>query len=183
MMHRNRFAHSAGVAALAAAGYLPWMLLTAPIIGTPTARALYLVAATAFHAASLGATSRRGLTLGLFTVAIGLTIVAATDSLAELCLALAVLLGVIRSVFLFRTRPARALAMEIGLLCGGLLFARFLAGASLISTALAIWGFFLVQSLFFLVAGVRVRSPGGSHPDPFEEACRRASVLLERSGV
>ena len=33
------------------------------------------------------------------------------------------------------------------------------------------------------VTGVRVRSPGGSHPDPFEEACRRASVLLERSGV
>jgi hypothetical protein len=94
-----------------------------------------------------------------------------------------VILGVARSGFLYRAAPARAVALEVGLLVGGLVFARFLSATALFPTALAFWGFLLVQSLFFLVAGVRARPPGSRGADPFEEAYQRATVLLERMGV
>jgi hypothetical protein len=83
-----------------------------------------------------------------------------------------------RSGFLHRTAPARAVAVEAGLLVGGLLFARFLAAGSL-ATTLAVWGFFLVQGCWFLVGGIVTRDDG-RNPDPFEDACARATEVLER---
>jgi hypothetical protein len=97
----------------------------------------------------------------------------------ELCVALAVVLGIARSGFLNRAAPARAVATEVVLLVGGLVFARFLAGGAT-GTALALWGFLLVQSCFFLVGGVEPRPADGRHPDPFEDACARATEVLER---
>jgi hypothetical protein len=74
--------------------------------------------------------------------------------------------------------PRRAGAGELALLLGGLLFARFLAGPSLLSAALALWGFLLMQSFFFLVAGGRSQATARDG-DPFEQAHRRALALLE----
>ena len=44
--------------------------------------------------------------------------------------------------------------LEALLLFGGLALARQLIGPSMLSLVLAVWGFFLVQSVFFLVSGV-----------------------------
>jgi hypothetical protein len=73
--------------------------------------------------------------------------------------------------------------MEVALLVPGLLFARFLTGRALLSTAFAVWGFLLVQSFFFLVAGANAAAHRERRTDPFEEAYRRAVILLERTGV
>jgi len=120
-------------------------------------------------------------TIAVGLVALGLSLVVTT--IAELAIGLAVILGIARSTVLYRAAAARAVATEAVLLLGGLLFARFLAGASLLSTALALWGFLLVQSVFFLIGGVRARSAGAPHADPFEATYRRAVALLERTGV
>jgi hypothetical protein len=61
--------------------------------------------------------------------------------------------------------------------------ARFLAAATPFATALAVWGFFLVQSVFFLVGGVQPRREPGPQPDPFEDAHARALALLDGVGV
>jgi hypothetical protein len=102
---------------------------------------------------------------------------------AELALGLAVVLGTARGAFLHRTTPARAVAIEGVLLVGGLAFARFLATGTGQPTALALWGFFLVQSCFFLVGGVEVRHADGRHPDAFEEAFARATEVIERGAA
>jgi hypothetical protein len=181
MMRCNTFARSALFAAVTAAGWLSWVLVAAPIVGIWNARALYLVALTAVYVAGVSPRGRRPLPVALVTlvVAAGVALIARTT--AELAIGLAAILGIARSGFLYRAAPARAAATEVALLVGGLAFARFLAAVSLPATALALWGFLLVQSLFFLVAGVRTRAVSGSHPDPFEEAQRRALALLERS--
>jgi hypothetical protein len=95
----------------------------------------------------------------------------------------AVVLGVCRSGFLYRTSTARAVVTEVALIIGGLLFAASLGGPSLRAILLGVWSFFLVQSLFFLVPGARPRCSGATRADPFEAAHARALALLDRGFV
>lgn len=182
-MRCNSFTRSAMFAALAAMGWLPWALIATPICGVWHARALYLGAVTVLYVAGLSPQNTRRLMIAVLVSAATAALTLVVRNTTELCIGLAVLLGVARSVFLYRATPARAVTTEAGLLLGGLLFAAFLARPSLPSTALALWGFLLVQSSFFLVGGVHVRSATLPQVDPFEEAHRRAVALLERLEV
>lgn len=183
MMRCNSFARSALFGAGAAAAWLPWVLVVAPLLGVWNARAVFLVGVTTVYLAGLSPQGRRPLPAALVIFLIAAVVALVAHTAAELAIGLAAILGIARSGFFYRAAPARAAATEVILLLGGLVFARFLAGASLTATALALWGFFLVQSLFFLVAGVQARAVSGSHPDPFEEAQRRALALLEQTGL
>jgi len=180
-MRHDSFASSVLFAALAAAGWLPWILLIGPIIGSEAARAFYLIGLSVLYVAIVS--PRRRLTFVAAVGVIATTLAFVAHSTVELCISLAVLIGIVRSALLYRAKAARAVVTEMALLLGGLLFARHLAGPSLLSTAFAIWAFFLVQSVFFLIGGVRPQRSVGTHPDPFEEAYRRAVVLLERTEI
>ena len=89
------------------------------------------------------------------------------------------ILALSRSGFLYRSQPARALLLEGALSGGGLAFAYAMAGPGLLATALAIWGFFLAQSLFFLAGGVKQRDAEPAGTDPFEKARQRALALMD----
>lgn len=179
MMRCNTFARSALFAVLAAVIWLPWVFVAGPIVGVWNARALYLITVTALYIAGLAPHGPRQITIAVVSglVACGLALAAHTT--ADLAIGLAVILGIARSAFLYRAVRVRAVTMEGALLIAGLLFARFLAGTALASTAFAVWGFLLVQSLFFLVPEVRPRGAAERQSDPFEEAYRRALALLE----
>jgi len=180
-MRWNTFGRSATFAAVAAGGWVPWALVVGAILGVWNAGALYLIGLVTCYVAGLcpQGTRRMAAVTGLAALALA----CAAGSIIELCIGLAVLLGIARSGFLYRTAPACAVLTEAVLLVGGLLFARFLGGPSLASTTLAIWGFLLVQSVFFLVAGGRARKVGARHGDGFEEVYRLATTLLDRTGV
>jgi hypothetical protein len=179
-MRWDTFVRSALFAALAAACWLPWMLIVAPFAGVGNARALYLVAIAALYVAGLTRRATRRAAAGIVTMICGIVVVAASHTTGELILGLAILLGFARSAFLYRAAPARALSREILLLGGGFVFARFLAGATPASTPLALWGFLLVQSFFFLFESGAPAATVDRGADPFEEAYRRAVALLER---
>jgi hypothetical protein len=178
-MRLDSFARSAAFAAVAALGWMPWAVVGGPILGWPAARTVYLVAVTALYAGGLAKSPPRRASVTLVAGLASVLLAAVARGTPELCVALAAVLGLARSGFLHRTAPARAAAVEAGLLVGGLLFARFLAAGPL-ATTLAVWGFFLVQSCFFLVGGTAPGRDGGRHPDPFEEACARVAEALER---
>jgi hypothetical protein len=181
MTRIDSFGRSAVFAAVAALGWIPWLVVVGAVVGGPAARALYLVAVTAVYAGGLGrGAGRRGAALLIVAVAGGV-MAAIARGLPELCLGLAVVLGTVRSGFLHRMPSARAVAIETVLLVGGLVFVRFLAGGGPHGGALALWGFYLVQSCFFLVGGVRPRAADGRPLDPFDDACARAAEVLERS--
>jgi hypothetical protein len=178
MITWNTFGKSLLFGAVAAAAWLPWMVVAAPCVGIWHARALYLVVTAAAYVFGL-APGRPRPVAALAVFLAGLAIVAVAGSTTDVALGLALALGVARSGFLYQTAPARAVTIEATLLVGGLLFARFLAGAGVFSTALAVWGFVLVQATFLLVGGTAPRLAAGPRRDPFEEAHARALRLLE----
>ena len=178
MMRWEGFARSAWFAALAALGLVPWLVLADPLLGAQVALRLYLVGLLSVYVAGLGRDRGRRIAAAFGAAAVGIGVAAMTHSIAECALGLAALLGVVRGAILYRARPAT----ELSLVTAGLLFARFLAGRSLVSMMLAVWGFFLVQSVFFLLGGVSERT-ASRHSDPFEEAHRRALALLGGGSV
>jgi hypothetical protein len=180
MTRIDSFGRSAVFAAVAALGWIPWLVVVGAVVGGPAARALYLVAVTAFYAGGLARSTARRASALLVVVVAGGILAAIARGLPELSLGLAVVLGTARSGFLHRIAPARAVAIEAALLVGGLVFARFLAGGAPHGSALALWGFLLVQSCFFLVGGVQPLAADGRPLDPFDDACARAAEVLER---
>ena len=102
------------------------------------------------------------------------------DSLETRWLGLTLLLAFLRSGLSFSMRPARAVVVEIALLGGGIVMAVWLAGAGWFGEALGLWGYILVQSLYFLVPGRRrPRLQGSFDGDPFDRARDRLNDLLE----
>jgi hypothetical protein len=180
MMRIDSFGRSAVFAAVAALGWIPWIVLVGPFVGAPAARALYLVAVIAVHAGALATSVARRASTMLAVATTGVLLAWIARGLPELCIGLAVALGVARSALLSRTAPARAVVVESLLIVGGLAFARFLAGGSAHAMTLALWGFLLIQGCFFLVGGARDRAADGRPLDPFDDACARAAELLER---
>ncbi len=178
-MRWNTFGRSAVFAAVAGCGVMPWLFVAAPLLGVRGALSVYLVAATAAYVTGMAPSLRRGFGAGIFIMMLGGPFAALAHALPELALGLAVLLAVARTGLVYRTRSPRAVAVEIGLVAAGLLFARFLAGSSLISVMLALWGFFLVQSVFFLLGGRGGRDASAARADPFVAACERANALLD----
>jgi hypothetical protein len=194
MIRCDCFARSVVFAAVAAAGCLPWAVLAVPLVGPWRAQALYLVVVAVLYTAAIAPRktgARRsslvarcsGVPAALLVAGLALPVMACAHSTTELAIGLAALLGIARSGLLYRATPARAVLTEAVLLVGGLLFARALADTSWPSTALALWGFLLVQSLFFLVPAVRPRAATAPPIDPFEEAYRHAMALLDRTTV
>ena len=175
----NTFARSAVFAAVAGFGVTPWLLIAAPLLGMRWALTFYLVALAAISVLAFAPSLRRGLGACAAVAVLGGCVAVTTRTLPELALGLAALLATARGVLLYRRRSARAVALEVALIGGGLLLARFLAGPSLVSIMLALWGFLLVQSFFFLVPGARVRAPAAPQQDPFDAAHERARALLD----
>lgn len=187
MTGRAAFARSVWFAAGAGAGWPPWVLGAEAVLGRQSALALYLTAVSAAYAGAVLAPARGGgdppmtpaWVAALLAVAAAAAVAGIARTPAELAIGMAAALGLARSI-LYRVAPARRVATELMLLGGGLLFARFLIGPSLLSSAVAIWGFLLVQSLFFLLPGICPHPRPDVAGDAFEEAHRRALALLER---
>ena len=170
-------------AAVAALGWMPWLVVVGPFLGLGGARIAYLVGVAALYVAGLSPRPTRRIVAALTTVGAGIVLALVARSMSELVLGLAAVIGLARSAFLYPAAAPRAVLRELCLLGGGLVFARFLAGFAPPATAFALWGFLLVQSFFFLVDVDRAGRARAPHVDPFEEACRRATALLERTGV
>ncbi len=112
-------------------------------------------------------------------------------------MALAVCIGVLRSGLLHagdpdadpQNRPSfvRSFFIEAFLILGGLTLSRFMLNGGLFPIPLAIWGFFLVQSGFYLVGGLaqqlRETTDKESDGDRFQQACRQAYAVIENSNA
>jgi hypothetical protein len=179
---RSAFAESLWFAALAAGALPLWLLLARSLLGADRAIDAYLIAAAAAYLGTIAPARGRALVVAIVATVVGGFAAQVTRAPDELVLALGVLVAVARSGFLYRSAPARGVAVEAIITGGGLLFARFLCGPSTVALVLSIWGFFLVQSLYFLVGGAYTPGGSGRHPDPFQDAYGRAIALLEGGG-
>ena len=172
-MRGSAFLRSLGFAA-AIAGLV---LVTAPL---PQGLRGLAIASVAAHVAVVAPTRRRacagaglaaGLGAALWVLPLGLAATAASG---------AVILALCRSGVLFQARPWRAAVLEGLLLSTGLALGAILAGPHNPSRALAFWGFWLVQSGYFLAGGITPRPDDrAAAGDPFEHAQARILALLE----
>ena len=175
----NTFARSL-VFAAAAAGIAPlvWLGL-GPIVGVGNAVVLLWLAATSIYVAGIAPAHRIAVGAGAFALGGLLSLFAASTT--QVAMAAALSLAVCRSGVLYRSRPLRAIVQETALGLGGVALAAFAQGPGFpgpLAAAAGLWSYLLVQSLFFLLGGVRRRSPDGDR-DPFEHARTRLLALLE----
>jgi len=179
MMRWNSFTGTLVFGAVCAA-LLPaaWLLL-GPLMGRGDAAALYLAAAGTLYAAGLAPTLRRSLLVGCLMGGLSLGLLCLARDLVEVAVGMALLLSGFRCFSLHQSGGLRTIAVEAVLGLGGLALAGILAGPGPVGIALAIWGYFLVQAVFFLVGGLRLRSLHPSSEDPFEGARSRLLALLE----
>ncbi len=178
-MRWNGFVRSLVFAAVTALAYVPYSALISPWLGAKLALSSYLILAVSVYVTGLASTLRRGLGAALVAAPLGLGLLLISGS-PQLCAVGAVfILGLCRSGVLYRSRFGRALVLESVLGFGGLLLADFLWVGSFFPVSMALWGFFLVQSAFFLIGGVSERRDVIDDMDPFDQACTRALALLE----
>jgi hypothetical protein len=177
-MRGHSFPGSLLFAVVAALGAVAWILAARPFFGTPMATALYAILVVLVYVVAIADSWSRGVRIALLAGAVMAVLALALRTPAGLLVGAAATLALTRSGFLYRSKPARALLVEVALVVGGLLFARALLGPSPLGLALAVWGFFLIQSIFFLVGGVRRRQPDPPPIDPFEQARKRVHELM-----
>jgi len=178
MLRWDGFGRSLGFAALAALGVPVATTFGAPLLGSVTSAELYLVAVAGVYVAGLcPGRSRRVAALAMATLA-GLVLAALPLGLAGTALGAAGIVAVGRSGIAWRQPGLRGPAIEALLGGAGLLVASVLATGGLLALCLAVWGYFLVQSAYFLIGG---RAPRRDAParDPFEVARARLERLLE----
>ena len=165
--------------AVAAAAGLPvaaWLL--SPLLGASAALATYTGATAIVYLAAMAPSRRAGVAAAALAALLIAGLLVLPLRLSTLAAGAAVVIAVCRSGLLYRSRPLRAILLESTLVVGGLALAGFLAGKDLASGALAMWGFYLVQSLFPLAAGVEPRSPQ-AEVDPFDRARGQLRALLD----
>ena len=179
-MPRHRFARSLAFGAVAALAIVPFLLTFGPALGSAGALALSSVLSTSGYLAVVAPGHARGLRVGFLALVMGMVLFWSASP-STTVLGSAAILAVMRSGFLYRSRPGRALLVEASLLFAGLALAKALAGSSVSSVALAVWGFFLVESLFFLVGGTAARPEEEFAEDPFDRARREAVRLMEEA--
>jgi hypothetical protein len=163
--------------AVAAASLPVSILLTLPVLGFHGALALHGVLSSVGYAVLLSSGSRQRLAVGVVGLAGGLAVAAFSRSPGELLVLLSLGLALVRSGWLLEQRSWRALAVEGVVLVGSLASARFVAAPGLLGSALALWSWFVVQSFYFLVGGLRVRRPS-PEGDAFDAARRELLDLL-----
>ena len=176
----NRFGRSLLFAALAAGGLPAARLLLDPIVGSALATHGYLVMVAGLYAMAIAPSHRRGVAGAGFVTLLGAAIVLAGARTPELALGLAGGVAVARSRLLYPTRAMRSIAVELALGLGGLLVAQWFARSGVLGESLALWGYWLVQSVYFPLGGV---SPGGraARGDPFDDARERLQCLIREA--
>lgn len=178
-MRVDGFASSLVFGAVAAVSLVFTLHLMAPLVGPFPALALHLAASLVAYAAALGGSLRTGLRNALLAAAGAALVVALAEAPRELAVGLAGVLGLVRTGLAPGRPGARGALLEIVLALAGLGFAAWLASPGWLGSATALWGFALVQSLWFLAPRSAARASRAEPADAFERARDRLLELLE----
>lgn len=177
-MRWGDFSRSVLFGAVAAAAFAPFALTVGPLLGGQWVLVGFAALVVPLYLTGLGDTRRRGVAAAVFASALIAMIAIFDTTPRDALVAVALALGLARSGLAHPGSFVRAVVVESLLLVGGLSVSSALVGNSTLSVVLAIWGFFLVQSVFFLLAAARSTVPRGL-VDPFDEARDRANAILD----
>jgi hypothetical protein len=165
------------------AGPLSWfaLVLAAPLFGQEQAFALYGLGCVALHPLFIADNLGRGVRACLLAAALCFVAAVMFGNPVVLGTLAPAILALVRSAYLFPKPLGRALFFELAFNVAALGALGFFYDAGPIGCAFASWSFWLIQSAFALLPGVR-SAPTAGPSDPFERAHAAAIQLLERSG-
>ena len=182
MPRGNHFGGSLAFAALAAAGLPVAVTFAGVVFGGEQAARLYTIAAAGAYAVGLCPDRSRRLAALAFAALAGAMLALLPLDLRATAIGSAGVVAFARGFVLPEGRTARALAIEALLGAAGLAAASWFARGGLLALCLALWGYFLVQSGYFLF-GARGHGVGEIARDPFDLARARLLRLLEDDPV
>ncbi len=184
----NRFGRSLLFAVLVAGVYPIYLSFAGILVGHKLAFAAYLLASAAIYLLGIARQPTSGIGAALVTTLVGALFLLYGASGVELSLVTCLLIGVFRSGLLQpgSRRGAsgftRQFTRELVFIGGGLALASYMARSAAYPEAFAMWGFYLVQSGFFLLGGEaardRVQQATTAGPDAFARAVKRAREVL-----
>jgi hypothetical protein len=181
-MNEHGFARTIAAGVAAAVSLVFVQHLAAAWMGPASVATLHGAGCLILYTAWLAPSRRAAFRNTALALAGAALVLVVADSLETRWLGLALLLAFLRSGLHPSMRPARAVVVEVGLLGGGLAMAGWLAGAGWFGQALGLWGYALVQSLYFLVPGRgRPDCQPACDGDPFDRARERLIHLLDES--
>jgi hypothetical protein len=188
MNYWNRFASSLFFALGVAAFYPIYERVAVAFLGKGPALDMYLLSSASLYLLGIARSPAKGLAAAAAAFAAGGLLTLGGVIGTQLAMALGLLIGFFRSGFLQRGDRndfRRRLAREIVFIGGGLGLGFYLGRGAADPGALALWGFYLVQSSFFLLGGQAAsdresRTPG-TDPDEFSKAVKRAKEVLAQS--
>jgi len=167
--------------AAAAIGLVFLQHIAAPLIGSSSVLAIALTGYTVSYAALIASTPRRAIRNGAAALAGSTIVLMFSSGIVPLAFGLAIVLALVRSGLEYSMRPGRALIVESTLLIFGLGFGFWIAWPSWLGAAAGLWGFSLVQGLYFIVPCRRRATLEARAGDPFDRACERLVELLEET--
>lgn len=161
---------------------LPFIYLLNPYLGWVTTHKIFLSMSLGLYTLLLCRWSKTESIAILFPLLLMMGIAAIPSLQIGFILAALCIFSWIRSGICFRNTPLRAVAGEIITVTGGAGFIFFWWSHSSLVFPLAIWFFFLVQTLyFFIVPQSSVACRLQQSADPFEQASRDMERLFENS--
>jgi len=181
MLRWDSFARSLAFAALAAAGLPVAVTFAGALFGAEGAARLYAIAAAAAYAIGLCPDRSRRVGALAFAAFAGVLLALLPLDLRATAVAAAGIVAFVRGVLLADGRTLRALSIEAVFGAAGLAAAAHFARGGLFALCLAFWGYFLVQSGWFLIGGPA--AAGETARDPFDRARSRLLRLLEDDPV
>lgn len=153
-----------------------------PVVGTWSAFAFHLGLCGVAYAAMLGRTMRASLRNALVAAAGAGAVFALTRGpmvgMGEVAIGLTLVLALVRSGLDSGGRRGRAILLEAVLGVMSLAVAGWLASPGWLGGAMALWGYGLVQSLYFMFPESQRSSSGEDGVDPFDRARDRILSML-----
>jgi hypothetical protein len=176
----NGFLEGILFAAVAALAFGSAVRFASDWVAPTTAAALYLAGVSAAFTFLLGTRRSPRIAAVLLVGGVGVASALIAHTLAPTAVVLTVAIGVARARLLSPKRIARAGLVELGVGVVALTLADVVARPSWAWLALAVWAYWLVQSVYFLV--IRAETDSERAPrDPFDVAAERASDLMDQT--
>jgi hypothetical protein len=163
--------------------FMPLSMILNTVVSWSNAICLALWLFAGGYAFLLGHWSRAGYRTVGFAVLVLLTAIFLVKSIAAFLLFTLVFISWIRSGVCFQKSGGISLAVELALCVAGGAMVAVSAPVSPLGWALAVWMFFLLQALYFVIIDIQDAEPhdnGENEEDPFERACSQAENILAR---
>lgn len=168
---------------LSALSVLPLTYIATILWGWPVAIKCFVLANLILYSVLLCYWSNTSIVSIVFPLLLAVGLALRPETYSSFILVTLGVFGWIRSGICFKEMVVRSLFAEFLTLGGGAIFLLFWWPEPTMVLAVAIWFFFLFQTLYFFIAPPTIENPMSVVSDPFEHASREMERIFKTNNV